>query len=51
MSIAARVIAPVVRTIEELGLPNVIGDIADEERGLILLTGTTGSGKSVPTRR
>ena len=46
VSIAARVIAPVVRTIEELGLPNVIGDIADEERGLILLTGTTGSGKS-----
>src|SRR5262249_39461086 len=38
--------APVVRTIEELGLPNVIGEIADEERGLILLTGTTGSGKS-----
>ena len=46
VSIAARVIAPVVRTIEELGLPDVIGDIADEERGLILLTGTTGSGKS-----
>jgi twitching motility protein PilT len=46
VSIAARVIAPVVRTIEELGLPNVIGEIADEERGLILLTGTTGSGKS-----
>jgi twitching motility protein PilT len=46
VSIAARVIAPVVRTIEELGLPDVIGEIADEERGLILLTGTTGSGKS-----
>jgi twitching motility protein PilT len=46
VSIAARVIAPVVRTIEELGLPDVIGDIAEEERGLILLTGTTGSGKS-----
>ena len=46
VSIVARVIAPVVRTIEELGLPKVIGEIADEERGLILLTGTTGSGKS-----
>ncbi|HEY1511376.1 MAG TPA: type IV pilus twitching motility protein PilT [Solirubrobacteraceae bacterium] len=46
VSIAMRVINPVVRTIEELGLPNVIGDLADEERGLILLTGTTGSGKS-----
>ena len=33
-------------TIAELGLPPVIADLADEERGLILLTGTTGSGKS-----
>jgi twitching motility protein PilT len=46
VSIAARVISPVVKTIEELGLPNVIGELSDEERGLILLTGTTGSGKS-----
>jgi twitching motility protein PilT len=46
VSIAARVISPVVKTIEELGLPNVIGELANEERGLILLTGTTGSGKS-----
>ena len=46
VSLAARVIPPVVRTIEELGLPRVIADLADEERGLILLTGTTGSGKS-----
>jgi len=46
VSIAMRVIPPVVRTIEELGLPRVIAEIADEERGLILLTGTTGSGKS-----
>ena len=35
-----------VRTIDELGLPAVMNEIADEERGLILLTGTTGSGKS-----
>jgi twitching motility protein PilT len=46
ISIAARVIPPVVRTIDELGLPPVIGDLSDEERGLVLLTGTTGSGKS-----
>jgi twitching motility protein PilT len=46
ISIAARVIPPVVRTIEELGLPRVIAELGDEERGLILLTGTTGSGKS-----
>ncbi len=46
ISIAARVIPPIVRTIDELGLPAVIAELADEERGLILLTGTTGSGKS-----
>jgi twitching motility protein PilT len=46
VSIVARVIPFTVRTIHELGLPPVIEDIADEERGLILLTGTTGSGKS-----
>ncbi len=42
----ARVIPFTVKTIHELGLPPVIEDISDEERGLILLTGTTGSGKS-----
>jgi len=46
VSIVARVIPFTVKTIHELGLPPVIADIADEERGLILLTGTTGSGKS-----
>ncbi len=46
VSIVARVIPFTVRTIAELGLPEVIEKIADEERGLILLTGTTGSGKS-----
>jgi twitching motility protein PilT len=46
VSIVARVIPFTVRTIAELGLPSVIEKVADEERGLILLTGTTGSGKS-----
>jgi twitching motility protein PilT len=46
VSIVARVIPFTVRTVNELGLPAVIEDVADEERGLILLTGTTGSGKS-----
>ncbi len=46
VSIVARVIPFAVRTIDELGLPPVMGELADEERGLILLTGTTGSGKS-----
>jgi twitching motility protein PilT len=46
VSIVARVIPFAVRTIDDLGLPPVMSEIADEERGLILLTGTTGSGKS-----
>jgi twitching motility protein PilT len=35
-----------IRTIDELGLPRVLKSIAAEERGLVLVTGTTGSGKS-----
>jgi twitching motility protein PilT len=46
ISTVARVIPFAVRTVDELKLPAVIKDLADEERGLILLTGTTGSGKS-----
>jgi twitching motility protein PilT len=46
ISIVARVIPFLVRSVADLGLPLVITDIAEEERGLVLLTGTTGSGKS-----
>jgi len=46
VSIACRVIPFQVRTIEELGLPEVTYRLAEEPRGIILLTGTTGSGKS-----
>jgi len=35
-----------VKTIEQLVLPKVIESIAMEHRGLVLVTGTTGSGKS-----
>ena len=41
-----RVIPTKIRTIEELNLPPVIDKICEEQRGLVLLTGTTGSGKS-----
>jgi twitching motility protein PilT len=41
-----RVIPMTIRTIEELGLPPVLKKVAEEERGLVLVTGTTGSGKS-----
>ena len=46
ISIVCRAIPFQVRTIDDLGLPQVIHDLADEQRGIILLTGTTGSGKS-----
>jgi twitching motility protein PilT len=35
-----------IRTMESLGLPPAIKNLAEEERGIILVTGTTGSGKS-----
>jgi twitching motility protein PilT len=41
-----RVIPMQIRTIDELGLPQILKAIAAEERGLVLVTGTTGSGKS-----
>jgi len=46
VSIALRVIPYQVRTIEDLNLPEVVRTLAEEPRGIILLTGTTGSGKS-----
>jgi twitching motility protein PilT len=46
VSLVCRAIPFEIKTVEELLLPPVISEIADEERGLILLTGTTGSGKS-----
>src|SRR2546427_2565179 len=41
-----RVIPTKIRTVEELNLPPVINHICEEQRGLVLVTGTTGSGKS-----
>jgi twitching motility protein PilT len=46
VGLVLRVIPMQIRTVEELGLPAVLRKIADEERGLVLVTGTTGSGKS-----
>ncbi len=46
ISIVCRAIPYQVRTIEDLGLPAAIRALAEERRGIILLTGTTGSGKS-----
>jgi twitching motility protein PilT len=46
ISMACRAIPHHISTIEELALPDVVRELAEEERGIILLTGTTGSGKS-----
>ena len=45
-SIACRPIPDFIKSFSDLNLPPVLEQIADEERGLILVTGTTGSGKS-----
>ena len=46
IGIVARVISDHIKGFAELGLPPVLSKIADEQRGLVLVTGTTGSGKS-----
>ncbi len=46
VSIVLRTIPAQAKSIAELGLPPVIQKLAEEPRGIILLTGTTGSGKS-----
>ena len=46
ISIVCRAIPFEIRSVEELGLPPVVTRLAEEQRGIILVTGTTGSGKS-----
>jgi twitching motility protein PilT len=46
VSIVMRFIPFGVPKFEDLNLPEVIGRLAKEERGIVLVTGTTGSGKS-----
>jgi twitching motility protein PilT len=46
VSIVLRVIPEQTRNTSELGLPPIIDKISEERRGLILVTGSTGSGKS-----
>jgi len=41
-----RLIPEKIRAISELGLPSVISTLTDRPRGLVLVTGPTGSGKS-----
>jgi twitching motility protein PilT len=46
MGMVLRVIPTKILTVDDLLLPPVLRKISDEERGLVLVTGTTGSGKS-----
>ncbi len=41
-----RLIPETIRTLDDLGLPPVLSRLADRPRGLVLVTGPTGSGKS-----
>jgi len=46
LAAALRLIPNVITSIEELGLPNIINKFTEYPRGLVLITGPTGSGKS-----
>ncbi len=46
IAVVFRVIPAEIKTFEELGLPEVLRELSMRDRGLILLTGPTGSGKS-----
>ena len=46
LAVVMRIIPSEVPALETLGLPTVIEGIAQSERGLVLVTGATGSGKS-----
>jgi twitching motility protein PilT len=43
---AFRLVPQVIKTLEELGLPSSLHELTDRPRGLVLVTGPTGSGKS-----
>ncbi len=45
-SVVLRVIPKDIPTVEDLGLPPAVNDIAGERNGIVLVTGPTGSGKS-----
>ncbi|MGH9436117.1 MAG: type IV pilus twitching motility protein PilT, partial [Terriglobia bacterium] len=46
LGMTLRVIPPVIRGVDELHLPRVIHKLCEERRGMVLVTGATGSGKS-----
>jgi twitching motility protein PilT len=46
VALAIRYVVPQVPTIAELGLPPIVSRLSEEHDGLVLVTGSTGSGKS-----
>ena len=46
LSAAFRLIPADIKTLEELGIPTVLHALTEKPRGLVLITGPTGSGKS-----
>jgi twitching motility protein PilT len=46
VGVVLRVIPTKIRSLDELYLPRILDSICDEQRGLVLVTGVTGSGKS-----
>ncbi len=46
VSIVFRVVPYAIRSLAELGMPDVVRKLAGEQRGIVLVTGTTGCGKS-----
>lgn len=46
LAVALRLIPTNIRTLEELGMPQVVTNFTNFPRGLVLVTGPTGSGKS-----
>ena len=43
---AFRLIPEKIKTLSELGLPSILSDFTEKDKGLVLVTGPTGSGKS-----
>jgi twitching motility protein PilT len=46
IGIVMRIVKEKIPSLKDLGLPSILGKIANERRGLVLVTGPTGSGKS-----
>lgn len=46
MAAALRLIPTEIRTLEQLGMPKILSELTNLPRGLVLVTGPTGSGKS-----